>query len=201
MDLRVEPARPEDWPAIRRLCCVTADDGRGVAEERWPFFAEYWIGPYQRWLADWTLVARESGEVRGYLTGCPDTSALTRRRALLHWPPLFLKAAAGAYGDTEDTRLFLGRAKGLASVPRPPAEVWRRVLDQYPAHLHVNVDERLRGQGAGAALVSAYEDRLRAAGVRGLHLVCKDAPLGFYERLGYSQAAGYSGLHLLVKTL
>ena len=40
-----------------------------------------------------------------------------------------------------------------------------------PAHLHINLDARWRGHGAGSALTEAYLDELRALDVPGVHLL------------------------------
>ena len=87
----------EDWRQIREICGLTADAGRPIEEFRRPFFAEYWVGPYQRLLPEWTLVARRGGRVVGYLTGCPDTASFLARRQILCRLPLLAGVLAGRY--------------------------------------------------------------------------------------------------------
>ena len=54
------------WAAVRELCCRAANNGAGIAAERWPLFGEIWIEPYRKLLSDWSYVAlfeRESGRL------------------------------------------------------------------------------------------------------------------------------------------
>jgi len=61
----------------------------------------------------------------------------------------------------------------------------------YPAHLHVNVANGMRGAGIGAKLVAAFEDHAGANGTRGIHLVTGAGMrnVRFYDRLGYGEVA------------
>ncbi|MBI5242282.1 MAG: hypothetical protein HY922_01205 [Elusimicrobia bacterium] len=188
MEIQIDkPRSPEDWRAIRELCGRTAEEGRGIEAARWPFFSEFWVGPYEKLLPEWTYAAREGPIVIGYLTGCPDTPRFERKRLLLHRWPLFVKALLGFYPRNEDTRRFIRRFLGLEKTleSRFPRQDRLRLLSIYPAHLHVNVDAALRGRGVGQKLMGAFIEDLRKAGVPGAHLVCGERPVGFYKRLRF----------------
>lgn len=186
----VRPARTAaDWQAVRDLCCRTGSAGDPIEASRWPFFAKLWVGPYQRVVPAWTLVADRDGEVVGYLTGCPDSLAFRRARRRAFTPLLLLGVVAGRYGWSADTRRFLCRALGLA--PGPEARLRRRLPATFerelPAHLHMNVAAGLRGQGVGRQLVDRHVETLRERGTPGVHLYCGSAARGFYERLGFAE--------------
>ncbi len=57
----------------------------------------------------------------------------------------------------------------------------------YPAHLHINCHPDFRGRGIGAALVAAFVDTCRDAGLGGVHIVtgvgARNA--GFYRKCGF----------------
>jgi GNAT superfamily N-acetyltransferase len=188
----VRRAGAGDWPAIRRLCCQTGNGGDAIEPERWPFFAEVWIGAYQRLAPAWVYVAEEAGGLVGYLTGCPDTAAFERARAFRITLPLLARVAAGRYGWTADTRRFVRRALGLARAAeeRFPADLLAALAARYPAHLHMNVAAGSRGRGLGAALVERYLSALRETGAPGVHLFCGAGPLAFYRRQGFQELAG-----------
>lgn len=181
----------EDWRAVRELCCRTGDAGNPIEASRWAFFAELWVGPYQRVVPEWTLVADRGGEVVGYLTGCPDTAAFRRDCALSVTLPLLGRIARGEFGWSRDTRRFVRRTLRLTRGPearlshRLPAATWRA----YPAHLHMNVDARLRGQGVGRRLVERYLAALAAERRPGVHLFCGAMARGFYLQLGFEELA------------
>jgi GNAT superfamily N-acetyltransferase len=187
----VRAAHPGDWPAIRELACLTGDGGNPIEPKRRPFFAEEWIGAYERLAPDWTYVAEEAGGLVGYLTGCPDTAVFERARAVRVWLPLLVRVAAGRYGWTVDTRRFVRRALGLARAveERFPADLLATLSARYPAHLHMNVAAGSRGRGLGAALVERYLGALRETDAPGVHLFCGAGPLGFYRRQGFEELA------------
>lgn len=188
MDLAVRVARdPGDWHAVRELCCLTGAAGEPIDAERWPFFAEVWIGPYQRLRPGWTYVAEHGRRVVGYLTGCPDTGPFERERRWRATLPLLAAVLRGRYGTTADTRRLLRRALGLAPAveARFPRPLRARLAREYPAHLHMNVAAGARGSGVGRALLGRYLEDLRARGVPGVHLFCGPGPLGFYAGAGF----------------
>ncbi|MBI5623452.1 MAG: GNAT family N-acetyltransferase [Elusimicrobia bacterium] len=185
------PRGPEDWLAIRDICCRTAEGGKGVSVERREFFAEYWIRPYEKLAPAWTLVALHEGKVAGYLCGCPSTARFAvARHFLIRWP-LFLKVCMGAYPDSPDAAAFARRFVGLRKDlgRRLAVKFLAGVFTLYPAHLHVNVDPEHQGKGLGKRLMELFALRLRQKGVAGLHLVCGDGPAGFYEKLGFADLA------------
>jgi GNAT superfamily N-acetyltransferase len=57
----------------------------------------------------------------------------------------------------------------------------------FPAHLHINLDACVRGQGIGAHLVEDLCARLAREGVRGVHVVTgrEQRNVSFYTRLGF----------------
>jgi hypothetical protein len=182
------PRSREDWLRIRDLCGLTAMAGKGIPAERWPFFGEYWVGPYEALVPEWTYVARIGAAVQGYLTGCPDTLAFEWKRDRSFYRDLFNRVLAGEYAGSPDARDF--RRRSLGGRPKPlqpyPAGFELGLRHRYPAHLHVNVDACLRGKGAGAGLMERYCEDLRKAGIPGVHLYCGAAPVGFYRKLGFS---------------
>ena len=57
----------------------------------------------------------------------------------------------------------------------------------YPAHLHINVSEDVRGQGVGAQLIETFAAHAAACGATGMHVVTGAASrnVRFYERCGF----------------
>ncbi len=199
----------EDWAAIRRICCETAYAGAGLSDRtRWEFFAEMWVGPYERLVPGWTLVAQDGEAVVGYLTGCPDTAAFERRRPWRHGWPLAAGVVLGRYPANEDTRSFLRRLVGAQTPPdrRFPRRVRELLKDRYPAHLHMNLSAGHRGRGTGRLLLARYWERLRAERIPGVHVHCGEAPVGFYRRAGLDPLdrltlADGRAVHVLTKDL
>lgn len=64
-------------------------------------------------------------------------------------------------------------------------------LRDYPAHLHINLDEAYRNRGIGRRLIDAFAAQVAAAGLPGLHAITSATArnVGFYERAGFIQVA------------
>ncbi len=77
----------------------------------------------------------------------------------------------------------------------------------FPAHLHINLAARARGQRIGAHLVEALCRRLKSDGTSGIHVVTgrQQRNVGFYTRLGFIERAraprGTSEVLLLARVL
>jgi len=186
-------ARPEDWLSIREICCKTGNAGKPIDRVRWPFFGELWVGPYQKLLSDWCFVAESDHQILGYLTGCPNSTAFERKKALLFTPSLLLQILVGnflrnKFPKNNDTRRFVRRSLGIEKGPEAcfSEPTHQRLRDEYPAHLHINLDENARGRGLGKQLQETYFEALREKGVPGVHLFCGANPVPFYEKTGFS---------------
>ncbi|MCM2279553.1 MAG: GNAT family N-acetyltransferase [Oligoflexia bacterium] len=184
---RIEGAA--EWESLRRICCDTGNAGEPIEAARRKFFAEHWIGPYQKLRPEWAYVsATPEGRVQGYLTGCPDTATFRSEKTLSFDLPLLLALFLRRYEWNGDARRFARRALRLETGPeeRFDPALLRDVFRAYPAHLHVNVDATARSGGIGARLLERYFEDLCRHGIRGVHLFCGKKPLRFYARNGFA---------------
>jgi GNAT superfamily N-acetyltransferase len=193
----------DDWRAVRELCARTGNGGSPIERERWEFFGEHWVGPYQRFLPEWTYLADVGGVTVGYLTGCPDTKSFRLRKALFFKPRLIWAIWRGRYPKNADARRFLRRTFRLERGPEQAfARKLRNLVEQeYPAHLHINFEATCRGKGMGRALTEAFYADLRGRRVPGVHVYCGADPVPFYRRLGFEELGkapwGKGEVHLL----
>lgn len=136
-----------------------------------------------------------TGAAVGYLLGCPDTQ----------------KFAA------QIQEVFLPSLDSTNDVPPPPLgsnevqfnqdpALWARhelyknlstslvrsdtpeILNQYPAHLHIDILPSHQGKGYGPKLLDAWENEMRKLGIRGCHLgmdPANQAAGRFYKRQGW----------------
>ena len=189
--VRIRGYARRDREAVRRLCCDTALRG----EPADPLFSDREVVAdlLTRYYTDYepeaTWVAEREGFVVGYLTGCLD-----RRRYQWLQPVCvvsqasFQAIAGGALCRRETWRLL-----------RAVMRTWRlggggspRIPEDYSAHLHVNLERRVRGQGIGERLVTRFLEQAAAVGARGVYATIRgDNPPArrLFERLGFVPVA------------
>lgn len=183
-----QPETDSDWKIIRKICCETGKSGSPVENERGSFFSEFWIGPYQKYCDDLAYVAcNDQGSILGYLVGCDQTEAFERRKRYGFSLYLLVRVGLRFYQHNADTKRFVKRYLRLEKAPEDwfSSESRRELRTQYPAHLHINLSEKARGQGVGAALVGTFFSELQKRKTPGCHVFCGSGPVSFYEKQGF----------------
>jgi ribosomal protein S18 acetylase RimI-like enzyme len=190
---RVRLYQAADRPMIRKIACDTADRGEPVENfysDR-EIIADLITRNYTDYEPESLWVAEGEGRVGGYL---PASLAprrywkVTARRLL---PALLTKALIrGAFFRRETWDLLHAMLKTAW------AGGFKRDIpfDDYPAHLHINLDRNVRGVGIGRRLVEQFVEQARAQGARGVHLATRldnVAGCGFFERVGFSELGRY----------
>lgn len=195
---RVRPYRPGDRgdrDAIARIFEQTGLFGEPVARyfPRDAFIADAAIRYYLRFESDWVLVAEssDSGQVVGYILGCPETAR--RSRHAVAWLVPTLAASMVRNGLLADRATWLLIVRGLREqIRRGLGRTAQPDLGPYPAHLHMGVAPDDQRRGAGRALLEAMLDRLRGAGAPGVHLETTNrhqAALALYAKAGFRELA------------
>ncbi len=187
MSVQIRPAnQPQDWAAIRRLCCLTGNGGEPISETRWLFFAEQWVGPYQK-LPSLSYVAESDGKTQGYLIAAKNTERFEKLKFLKFDLPLISRILLRRYPMNGDTKRFLKRTLKMEKGPEQsfPIRFLKNLKSEYPAHLHMNINAEARGLKIGAQLVERLKADLRQSGVHGIHLFCGDQPIPFYQKQGF----------------
>lgn len=173
----IEPARPDDAPPVARL---HAD---GIREGFLSFLGPRFLSVLYRAMARSShavlLVARQDGNVAGFVAGAVEPGAFYRSFLLRRGPAAALVLA--------------GRAV-RPSVARRIVETLRYLRRQSsgthgPELLSIAVGPGYLRSGLGSRLVARLEDELRDQGASRLFVVvgADNAPARrFYERLGFS---------------
>lgn len=176
-----------DFRAMRRICCETADAGNPISKERWAFWGDWWVGPYEKLTPDWCWVAEESGNIVGYLTGVPATISFEIKKELLFELPTLFRYRHREPASAADYQRMLRRSLFLEKSPFRCFSLSTRItlLTQFPAHLHTNVYQSSRGRGVGRALQEAFERELEKQQVPGLHILCAAGPVPYYKKTGF----------------
>jgi ribosomal protein S18 acetylase RimI-like enzyme len=180
---RIRPYREADHAAVYDVCVRTADAG-GDARGKYhsdDLMPDLFAGPYLFLEPDFAFVLDDGQRAVGYVIGTPDTAAFARAYRA-RWIPRL----AGRYpppvpgppdppGNPDEEMLALHY--------RPERLVWPG-LDEYPAHLHIDLLPPFQRAGHGRALMETFY----AAGAAGVHVTVAKAntrAIGFYRRLGF----------------
>ena len=198
-DVRIRLYTPADRSAIRRLCWETGDRGRPLEHvfSDLDSVADVLTRYYTDEDATATWVAESSGGIVGYLTGCLDD--VRYRQAM--WRRILPQAVGGAIGRGALGRLQtwqLLRAVALAcrrgGFDRPAA-----LREQYPAHLHLNLQERFRGRRIGQRLLEPFLAHARRERVPGMHAAVRSTnhrACRFFERRGFTVLSRHPSMTL-----
>jgi ribosomal protein S18 acetylase RimI-like enzyme len=180
---RIRPYREADHAAVYDVCVRTADAG-GDARGRYhsdDLMPDLFAGPYVFLEPHFAFVLDNGQRAVGYVIGTPDTAAFARAYRA-RWIPRL----AGRYpvppdppGDPDEEMLSLHH--------RPERLVWPG-LEEYPAHLHIDLLPPFQGAGHGRALMETFYAAAAGAGAVGVHVTVAKAnagAIGFYRRLGF----------------
>lgn len=176
----MRPFRPDDLPAMYRICLLTGYAG-GDATARYQdpdLVGHVFAGPYPAADPALTFVVEDDEGVAGYLVGTADTEAF-RAWTEEHWWPALRERYPVLPDDGVGDRWLVEWIHHPPTEP-PPAG--------HPAHLHIDLLPRLQRQGWGRRLIDAFRRALADRGVPGLFLEADQRNTNaraFYARLGF----------------
>jgi len=187
----IRPYRESDHAAVYDVCVRTADAG-GDARGKYhsdDLMPDLFAGPYLFLEPEFAFVLDDGNRAVGYVIGTPDTAAFARAYRA-RWIPRL----AGRYpppipgppdppGNPDEEMLALHY--------QPERMVWPG-LDEYPAHLHIDLLPPFQGTGHGRAMMETFYAAAAGAGAAGVHVTVAKAntsAIGFYHRLGFRPLA------------
>lgn len=181
--LALRPYRPEDLDALYAICLQTGD----ASKDATPLHSDpqlvghIYAAPYGVLEPENVFVAEDDAGVAGYVVGTHDSNRFTERLERDWWPDLRAKYA-DTTGMTEADR---DRIAAIMLPDKTPADI----VAGYPAHIHMNLLSRLRGQRVGTRLLDMWVEQAKAAGVSGIHLgasASNSGGIAFWTRSGFT---------------
>lgn len=180
----IRPYSPADLEALYDVCVRTAASGDDltplIGDARLP--GHLYAAPYGVLQPQLAFVVHDDLGVGGYVVGTADTAQFERRLEIDWLPALRVRYPEGSAGREPDDRL-------ISLLHHPPTQ-HADVLGDYPAHLHIDLLPRVRGQGLGRALIERFILEVARAGASGVHVGVNPAnerAVGFYGRLGFEK--------------
>jgi ribosomal protein S18 acetylase RimI-like enzyme len=192
---QIRAYRPDDLDSLYRICLATGDAGADATHlYRDPaLLGHVYAGGYATLGPETVFVADDHEGVAGYIIGPADTRAFEARMEQLWWPPLRAR-----YADSDGSAAPDGRMRRLIHhPPRMPT----RIVDAYPAHLHINLLPRLQGQGIGRRLIDRWREAVAALGATGAHLAVgtrNERAVRFYRAYGFCEVERFAAPHNVI---
>ena len=183
--------RPDDLDDLYRICLATGDAGADASDlYRDPkLIGHVYAGGYAAISPETVFVAEDDEGVAGYILGPADTRAFEAEMEAQWWPPLRTRYPdVGGPPASPDAR--------MCHLLHHPARLPDIIVQPYPAHLHINLLPRLRGQGIGQALVDRWRNAVAALGAMGVHLVVgmrNARAVHFYRAYGFHEVERPNG--------
>lgn len=182
--MQIRNFRPEDRADCYDVCVKTGlggQDATGVYRDD-DLIPEIFCGPYVDLEPGLAFVVDNGARVVGYALGAADTRDFVERyRAQVL--PAFARRFGAMAGVSDDER-------EMTELGLQPQRMLIPELDDFPAHLHIDLLPEAQGQGLGRQLIETLLDELAARGATGVHLEMDPANEGagaFYARLGFDR--------------
>lgn len=180
----IRPYLPTDHDDLYDICVKTGASGKDAtgiySDER--LLPDIFAGPYAAYAPELAFVVDTGERVAGYVIGVADTRAFVDWYER-EWLPGFSERYDAANARNEDEA-------GMIELGLEPQRMLIPEVDDYPAHLHIDLLPELQGQGFGRALIRTMVAALRERGVEGVHLTMPpDNPSAraFYDRIGFAE--------------
>ncbi len=184
--LSIRPYHADDREGLFKIAADTAFFGKPIEKymEDRRIFLDSFYAYYTDYEPEHCWVATSGDTLIGFITGCVDTKRKDKIVNKKINPRVYWRLLTGYYNVGPKARQYILRMLKSKRKHLHPAVDFRL----YPAHLHINVDEKWRGYGVGIRLMKVYLDQLSYLKVPGVHLgttseneiACK-----LYEKLGF----------------
>ena len=190
----IRPYRDSDRADCFEVCVRTANlggDASGMYSSD-ALMADLFFAPYADLDPQLAFVVDAGDRVVGYVVATANTrDYVTRYRAELlpRFAAMYPRQPPGSTGDSF-----------MIDLGHNPERLLLPVVDEYPAHLHIDILPEWQGRGLGRRLMDTERAALASRGVAALHLTMVDENLGarsFYDRLGFRLLESGEGLTTL----
>jgi ribosomal protein S18 acetylase RimI-like enzyme len=185
--MRIRPYEPTDRADIADICVRTGDNGQDATGLHSPddLLPDIYALPYVDREPDLAFVVDNGERAVGYILGAADTRAFAEWFSANWWP-----AVAAKYSDSGESD------RSIVASAADPQRMLNTAVDQYPAHLHIDLLPEAQGQGFGRRLIETLAAALAERDAAGLHLVVgveNTKAQAFYRRVGFTELASDDG--------
>jgi len=191
MTFQIRPLRssdPADLASLYTICLLTGDSGKDASRlyQDPELLGHFYAAPYGVLEPELAFLLEDDAGTCGYIIGARDSRNFEERMDREWLPPLRERYKMPLESDRSPDA---GMIRLLHTGYHAKAEA-----DHYPAHLHIDLLERVQGQGNGKRLMHTLWAKLRQLEVSGVHLGVSKKNAGgiaFYQKLGFELLEDY----------
>ena len=174
-----------DKKALYQICLKTGDAGKDASQifRDVNLLGDLYVGPYLEYPSGLAWTIEDEVGICGYVLGVANTLAYHRWH-LNHWLPRIRKGRRLPEKDEDDWTMDDTLLASLFEFEFDHPD-W---LEQFPAHIHIDLLPRVQGRGLGTRFVREMLDAFCDQNCRGVHLGMhpeNHKALSFYQKLGF----------------
>ena len=183
----IRQAKISDMDDLYDICIRTGnygEDARNLYNNH-EALGIYYVGPYVAFEQDLAFVLEDKLGICGYVLGTKDTKIFFKKMTE-EWLPKYQKRFPMPDGDPEKWDMD---QKIVALIHNPRVSI-PDSLNNFPAHLHIDLLPRARKKGNGRRMIETLHEKLQILGIKGVFLDVGINNLNaqsFYEKIGYKK--------------
>ena len=183
----IRQAKISDMDDLYDICIRTGnygEDARNLYNNH-EALGIYYVGPYFTFEQDLAFVLEDKIGICGYVLGTKDTKIFFKKMTE-EWLPKYQKRFPMPDGDPEKWNMD---QKIIALIHNPRVSI-PDSLNNFPAHLHIDLLPRARKKGNGRRMIETLHEKLQILGIKGVFLDVGINNLNaqsFYEKIGYKK--------------
>ena len=183
----IRQAKISDMDDLYDICIRTGnygEDARNLYNNH-EALGIYYVGPYVAFEQDLAFVLEDKIGICGYVLGTKDTKIFFKKMTE-EWLPKYQTLFPMPEGDPG---IWNMDQKIIALIHNPRVSI-PDSLNNFPAHLHIDLLPRARKKGNGRRLIETLHEKLQILGIKGVFLDVGINNLNaqsFYEKIGYKK--------------
>jgi ribosomal protein S18 acetylase RimI-like enzyme len=187
----IRRAVSSDLPYFYEICLKTGDEGKDAS----PLFndpyliGQYFAAPYVLYPKGICFIVEFDYRPQGYIVGVPDTENFNRWMEEEWLPPLRKRYSLPFEPEPARSEKEKGIVNSLHACHFPNKNNIHPGLENYPAHLHIDLLPCIQGKGWGRSLMNCLCGELARLGVQGVHLGVgrkNSGAINFYHKMDFS---------------
>ena len=184
MSLKIRPYHTTDLSSLYRICLLTGHNGVDATPHlKDPDLAGHlFAAPYAVFEPELCFVLTLNYYPCGYILGTAESSSFYKKCEKKWFSELRNRYLLP---DKEERSLDANFIRYLHQ-----NHFAIEGLEDYPAHLHIDILPVAQSKGYGRKLIEVFLNRLQSQGIKGVHLIVSKKnqnAIGFYKQIGFNE--------------